>query len=270
MIFKLKYDRAVMDTDGLTTSEAMVALAWASTCDYETGSNVKQSFETVAQKAKVSRRSVIRLTQDLVRKGWLEEVERQPYKPTVYRLSIPTSDSTSLVTDEAGLVTSETRLVTNEAPTSDTVTPNKKNTRTTDKNKDKNKTSGAASAPGLRVTVPISLESSPSSGDLPLEVPTEAVAPPLEEILRKSKDYDQALALFLDPEFMGDREPRKRALFSFWEADSRYDARVAKEALDAAVRNPGHQETEKASEAGRKNPRGTDDPSTTDTLEARW
>jgi hypothetical protein len=222
VIFKLAYDRAVMETGSLSTAEAMVALAWASTCDYKTGSDVKQSFETVAQKAKMSRRSVIRVTQELVRKGWLDEVERQPYKPTVYRLSIPTTDDISLVTDAPGIVTSERRLVTKGTPTSDTVSRNKKNTRSRDKNKDKSNNQGVASAPVLPDSDHPLLDISPSSADLPLVVPTEAVAPPIEE------EEDETGCL--DIQFETDEEKP-----------------------EASEGNPASKETQKESEAGREN-----------------
>lgn len=171
MTFKLQYDRAVLETDSLSTSEAMVALSWASVCDFKTGGNAKQSFESVAKKAKVSRRTAIRLTQSLVSKGWLTEVERNPYRPTVYALAIPTSDMVSLVTSEAPLVTSETGLVTNEAPTSVTVSPYKKNIRTKDKNKEdknKNKQGHGEAAPGSSETVPPLGSNSSLASDDPL------------------------------------------------------------------------------------------------------
>lgn len=252
MMYKLTYDKAVLETDALTTAEAMVALSWASVCDYKTGSNVRQSFDAVATKAKMSRRNVIRITQSLVTKGWLVEVERQPYKPTVYALTIPTSDNTSLVTDEAGLVTSETPLVTNGTPTSDTMSPNKNNNKKIDKNKDKNK------------------NNTDGVDDLPLGGSTEEVAPPIEKVLRQSKDYDLALSLFLDREFKKDRDENKRARLACWEADIAYDERIAQEALEASENLEVGKHTNKASQAGRENPRPVDDPMTDEDVEVEW
>lgn len=71
----------------------------------------------------MSRRHVIRVVADLEEMGFLRKVEERPYKPTVYGLTIPASDThvtreKPQVVTPASLVTRET-LVTPTSPSSD-------------------------------------------------------------------------------------------------------------------------------------------------------
>ena len=82
------------------------------------------SFQKLSERCDMSRRHVIRVVADLEEMGFVRKVEERPYKPTVYGLVIPTSDThvTSKkeeVVTPTSLVTPET-LVTPTSPGSDT------------------------------------------------------------------------------------------------------------------------------------------------------
>jgi hypothetical protein len=51
------------------------------------------SFQSIADRADMSRRHAIRVVDDLCKSGYLSIAEQRPYKPTLYRLHIPTSDA---------------------------------------------------------------------------------------------------------------------------------------------------------------------------------
>lgn len=70
------------------------------------------SFDKLAKRCDMSRRHVIRVMADLEKWGLIVRFEEVPYKPTKYRLMIPTSD-THVTTKEEEVVT-PTSLVTPE------------------------------------------------------------------------------------------------------------------------------------------------------------
>jgi predicted transcriptional regulator len=73
------------------------------------------SFETLARRCDMTRRHVIRVMAELEKAGLICRFEERPYKPTKYRLLIPSSDThvTSDVKD-----TSDTHVTTLVTPTS--------------------------------------------------------------------------------------------------------------------------------------------------------
>ena len=82
------------------------------------------SFQRLSDRCDMSRRHVIRVVADLEEWGLVSRLEERPYKPTIYGLRIPTSDThvtakpTEVVTPTP-LVT-PTSLVTPMSPPSDT------------------------------------------------------------------------------------------------------------------------------------------------------
>ena len=82
------------------------------------------SFQKLSERCDMSRRHVIRVVADLEGMGFVRRVEERPYKPTIYALNIPASDTHVTRTEEEvvtprSLVSPET-LVTPMSPTSDT------------------------------------------------------------------------------------------------------------------------------------------------------
>jgi hypothetical protein len=73
------------------------------------------SFQSIADRADMSRRHAIRVVDELCKAGYLSIAEQRPYKPTLYRLHIPPSDAhvTSDVDD-----TSDAHVTTLVTPTS--------------------------------------------------------------------------------------------------------------------------------------------------------
>lgn len=70
------------------------------------------SFQKLSERCDMSRRHVIRVVADLEEMGFVRKVEERPYKPTVYGLTIPTSDTH--VTSKKDEVVTPTSLVTPE------------------------------------------------------------------------------------------------------------------------------------------------------------
>lgn len=83
----MTYEQAVW-ASALPSTQKLLALAWASTA---TDGRTAASFAEVGGAASLSRSAVIRGTQALVTAGWLTELERTPFKQTVYQLVIPGS-----------------------------------------------------------------------------------------------------------------------------------------------------------------------------------
>lgn len=71
------------------------------------------SFQKLSERCDMSRRHVIRVVADLEEMGFLRKVEERPYKPTIYGLTIPTSDTH--VTSKSEEVVTPTSLVTQAA-----------------------------------------------------------------------------------------------------------------------------------------------------------
>lgn len=84
----MRYDTAVWNSTDLTSTETLVALAWAFP-SYEVGAKSDHSFATIAERAKVTRGTVIKATKSLVDKGWLKLVSKQEFKPSVYLTKVP-------------------------------------------------------------------------------------------------------------------------------------------------------------------------------------
>ncbi len=82
----MEFDEAVRRASALTSNEAAVALAWSQT---STDGKSNASFAQIAGISGVARGTAITATKSLVAKGWLEEVERVQFKPTVYRTRLP-------------------------------------------------------------------------------------------------------------------------------------------------------------------------------------
>lgn len=81
------------------------------------------SFQSVAERSDMSRRHVIRTVQELETLGFLSRAEERPYKPTVYQLHIPTSDTHVTRSSDAHVTsdtddTSDTHVTTLVTPTS--------------------------------------------------------------------------------------------------------------------------------------------------------
>jgi hypothetical protein len=73
------------------------------------------SFQSIADRADMSRRHAIRVVEELVKSGYLSVAEQRPYKPTLYRLHIPSSDAhVTSDTDD----TSDAHVTTLVTPTS--------------------------------------------------------------------------------------------------------------------------------------------------------
>lgn len=70
------------------------------------------SFQKLSERCDMSRRHVIRVVADLEEMGFVHKIEERPYKPTIYGLTIPTSD-THVTSKKKELVT-PTSLVTPE------------------------------------------------------------------------------------------------------------------------------------------------------------
>lgn len=68
------------------------------------------SFQKLSERCDMSRRHVIRVVADLEEMGFVRKVEERPYKPTIYGLTIPTSDTHVTTTKEK--VVTPTSLVT--------------------------------------------------------------------------------------------------------------------------------------------------------------
>lgn len=51
------------------------------------------SFQKLSERCDMSRRHVIRVVADLEEMGFVRKAEERPYKPTIYALNIPTSDT---------------------------------------------------------------------------------------------------------------------------------------------------------------------------------
>lgn len=68
------------------------------------------SFQKLSDRCDMSRRHVIRVVSDLEELGFVRKIEERPYKPTVYGLTIPTSDTH--VTSKQAKVVTPTSLVT--------------------------------------------------------------------------------------------------------------------------------------------------------------
>lgn len=90
--------------------------------------NCWPSFQSLANRSDMSRRHVMRVMSELEELGLIKRVEERPYKPTVYRLAIPTSDthvtrsSGAHVTSDVGVTSDadDTRVVTPTSLGSDT------------------------------------------------------------------------------------------------------------------------------------------------------
>ena len=73
------------------------------------------SFQSLANRSDMSRRHVIRVMSDLEQAGFIARAEQRPYKPTIYQLRIPSSD-THVTSDASD--TSDTHVTTLVTPTS--------------------------------------------------------------------------------------------------------------------------------------------------------
>jgi hypothetical protein len=70
------------------------------------------SFQKLSERCDMSRRHVIRVVADLEELGFVRKAEERPYKPTIYALNIPSSDTH--VTSQKEEVVTPTSLVTPE------------------------------------------------------------------------------------------------------------------------------------------------------------
>jgi len=87
--------------NGLTSTQKLVALAWAHRSTYETGAinesnRGKTSIAGVAARCEMKDRAVRMATKELVRKGWMAE-EQNPGSVSVYQLVIPTLEPRHLM-----------------------------------------------------------------------------------------------------------------------------------------------------------------------------
>ena len=65
--------------------------------------NCWPSFQSLANRTDMSRRHVIRVMAELETTGLIRRVEERPYKPTVYRLIVPTSDTHVTTTSDIAM-----------------------------------------------------------------------------------------------------------------------------------------------------------------------
>lgn len=79
------------------------------------------SFQSLANRSDMSRRHVIRVMSELETLGLVKRIEERPYKPTVYRLAVPTSDTH--VTRSSDTDSTSDRHVTSDADDTRVVTP---------------------------------------------------------------------------------------------------------------------------------------------------
>lgn len=294
--FNQKYIKAVLAAPsakegGLSPHQAILAIAWADICDYDTGENVRQSFNTVAKKAKMDRTSAIRLTNGytdpkdvyhpgLVDLGWLTVVKREDFKPTEFALAIPATSSTEQPPSSTEPLPSRSvPLETSSSvhKTSSTVQLNKKNTTTTNKNKDKNSQEQAvvADAPPAPPLVPLTKDvpASPLPNQTPLAQKIQEVRDASERVRRILDEADDPAGAWLlyNHEVWHHVTARDRRETAEERARSAsYCSDSAQEILERLGKSEGSESTPEPSEARTENPEPSDDPLAHVPEDAEW